>query len=296
MRSLSAYSSPGAQPRGSQPFPSGGAPVPHHLCSPPLGSLQQFTAWGRGAKHWMQHPRSDRGEEHLPHLPASLCNAPQHPIGLLGHTTGSWPTIGQLLMNCWSTRTPKFFSAELLSSSFTCNLNGFPAAFSDHSPTSQWGLASSIANINTAYGWWEPPALLTFTAMMSTPFFILFISPHAQELSCSRGLWWTKDGMDVSCKLHFYRASYWCCACKAPSLCESINYYRCLQSDLWTKMGFLILSLEKNFWLINWRQMELAKMTWRPALITPCVSRTDKRVDLYLEQPDNSRNNRFRLT
>lgn len=27
------------------------------------------------------------------------------------------------------------------------------------------------------------------------------------------------------------------------------------------KWVFLILSLEKNFWLINWRQMELAEMT-----------------------------------
>jgi len=208
-------------------------PSLHHLCSPPLGSLQQFIAWGRGAQHWMQHPRSDTGEEHLPHLPASLCNAPQRPIGLLGHTTGSWPTIGQLLMNRWSTRTPKFFSAELLSSSFTCNLNGFPAAFSDHSPTSQWGLASSIANINTAYGWWEPPALLTFTAMMSTPFFILFISPMlkssaAPEACDGRRMAWmypanctsTERATDVVHARHppSVRASIITAACKV--ICE----------------------------------------------------------------------------
>ena len=78
----SAISSPGAQPQGSQPVPirrySRPPPSPQHSTG-----LSSSVPSPPGAGE----PCIDRAErrEHLPALLATLCNAPQCPIGLLGH-------------------------------------------------------------------------------------------------------------------------------------------------------------------------------------------------------------------
>jgi len=76
-------------------------------------------------------PGQSRGEDHLPH-PAglALCTALQGPIGLLGHKDTPlahgqplvifYSTIGQPLISHWSSRAPRSFSVELLSSRLTC--------------------------------------------------------------------------------------------------------------------------------------------------------------------------------
>ena len=97
IRSLSAF--PRCTARGSQPFPLGGAPGLHHLCSPLLGSPAFPACPGLGAQHWAADaasPGQSRREEHLPHLLASLqCTAGDRwPSGPPGHPSGSWPAVG----------------------------------------------------------------------------------------------------------------------------------------------------------------------------------------------------------
>ena len=70
--------------------PSGGAPGPHYLCSPPLGSLQQFPvclepgspALDTVLQMWPPQVRAE-GRSTFLSLLATLCSAPWGPIAFL---------------------------------------------------------------------------------------------------------------------------------------------------------------------------------------------------------------------
>lgn len=107
IRSLSAF--PRCTARGSQPFPSGGAPGPQHLCSPLLGSLAFPVCLGLGAQHWAADaasPGQSRREEHLPHLLASLQCTAGEPLAFWATRAPFW-----LVAGCWSPCWPRRRSA-----------------------------------------------------------------------------------------------------------------------------------------------------------------------------------------
>lgn len=111
--------SPGEQCWGSQHLPirTSISSAPSIRISPAVPSLPGTGEPNTGySAPDAASPGQSRGEEHFPTLLAPLC-AIHQPSWLQGHTTGSWPTWGEPIVNHWSTKTSRSISAEHISSS-----------------------------------------------------------------------------------------------------------------------------------------------------------------------------------
>jgi len=142
----------------------------HHLCDPPLESLQQTTVFleprspelGPVLQMWPHHGRR-KGEDHLPWSASPLVFFWMHTrIALAFLATKA---CFQLVLNLLSTRTPRSFSIELLSSRSVPNLYWcmqlfLPSCRTLHLPLSHW-MAEESTGVSS-----PPPSILSSSALL----------------------------------------------------------------------------------------------------------------------------------